>query len=109
MLGHVSFGVSDLERAIAFYDAALAPLGLTRSGQSRTPLGMARPEEETFSLSSSNDLGLGRPARAFILLSTPGRTLRSTLFIPRPCEPAGPIMATLAFGRITGRPIMPRS
>jgi catechol 2,3-dioxygenase-like lactoylglutathione lyase family enzyme len=30
MLGHVSFGVSDLERAIAFYDAALAPLGLTR-------------------------------------------------------------------------------
>jgi catechol 2,3-dioxygenase-like lactoylglutathione lyase family enzyme len=30
MLGHLSFGVWDLERAIAFYDAALAPLGLTR-------------------------------------------------------------------------------
>src|SRR5215813_11911665 len=30
MLGHLSFGVSDLERAMAFYDAALAPLGLTR-------------------------------------------------------------------------------
>jgi catechol 2,3-dioxygenase-like lactoylglutathione lyase family enzyme len=30
MLGHISFGVLDLERAIAFYDAALAPLGLTR-------------------------------------------------------------------------------
>jgi catechol 2,3-dioxygenase-like lactoylglutathione lyase family enzyme len=30
MLGHLSFGVSDLDRAIAFYDAALAPLGLTR-------------------------------------------------------------------------------
>src|SRR5258708_39617921 len=30
MLGHLSFGVADLERAIAFYDAALAPLGLTR-------------------------------------------------------------------------------
>jgi catechol 2,3-dioxygenase-like lactoylglutathione lyase family enzyme len=30
MLGHLSFGVSDLERAIAFYDAALASLGLTR-------------------------------------------------------------------------------
>jgi catechol 2,3-dioxygenase-like lactoylglutathione lyase family enzyme len=30
MLGHLSFGVSDLERAIAFYDATLAPLGLTR-------------------------------------------------------------------------------
>jgi catechol 2,3-dioxygenase-like lactoylglutathione lyase family enzyme len=30
MLGHLSFGVSDLGRAIAFYDAALASLGLTR-------------------------------------------------------------------------------
>src|SRR5437868_14335559 len=30
MLGHVSFGVSDLDRSVAFYDAALAPLGLTR-------------------------------------------------------------------------------
>ena len=30
MLGHLSFGVSDLERAIAFYDAALAPLALIR-------------------------------------------------------------------------------
>lgn len=30
MLSHLSFGVSDLARAIAFYDAALAPLGLVR-------------------------------------------------------------------------------
>jgi catechol 2,3-dioxygenase-like lactoylglutathione lyase family enzyme len=30
MLGHLSFGVFGLERAIAFYDAALAPLGLVR-------------------------------------------------------------------------------
>ncbi len=30
MLGHLSLGVSDLDRAGAFYDAALAPLGATR-------------------------------------------------------------------------------
>ena len=30
MLGHVSFGVADLERAAAFYDAVLAPLGYVR-------------------------------------------------------------------------------
>jgi catechol 2,3-dioxygenase-like lactoylglutathione lyase family enzyme len=30
VLGHLSFGVADLERTIAFYDIALAPLGLTR-------------------------------------------------------------------------------
>jgi catechol 2,3-dioxygenase-like lactoylglutathione lyase family enzyme len=30
MLGHLSFGVSDLARAIAFYDAVLEPLGYVR-------------------------------------------------------------------------------
>ncbi len=30
MLGHLSFGVFDLARAIVFYDAALAPLGMAR-------------------------------------------------------------------------------
>ena len=30
MLGHLSFGVADLERSIAFYDAVLAPLGAVR-------------------------------------------------------------------------------
>jgi len=31
MIHHVSLGVSDLERAAAFYDAALAPLGYRRT------------------------------------------------------------------------------
>jgi catechol 2,3-dioxygenase-like lactoylglutathione lyase family enzyme len=30
MLGHLSFGVADLGRAVSFYDAALVPLGLAR-------------------------------------------------------------------------------
>lgn len=30
MIDHVSVGVSDLDRAARFYEAALAPLGLTR-------------------------------------------------------------------------------
>jgi catechol 2,3-dioxygenase-like lactoylglutathione lyase family enzyme len=30
MLDHVTFGVADLDGALAFYDQALAPLGLTR-------------------------------------------------------------------------------
>lgn len=30
MLSHLSFGVADLARAMAFYDAALKPLGLAR-------------------------------------------------------------------------------
>lgn len=30
MIDHITFGVRDLARATAFYDAALAPLGVTR-------------------------------------------------------------------------------
>lgn len=30
MLGHISFGVADLDRAIRFYDSVLAPLGCIR-------------------------------------------------------------------------------
>ena len=30
MIDHISVGVSDLERAARFYEAALAPLGLSR-------------------------------------------------------------------------------
>lgn len=30
MFDHLSLGVTDLDRAIAFYDAALAPLGIVR-------------------------------------------------------------------------------
>jgi catechol 2,3-dioxygenase-like lactoylglutathione lyase family enzyme len=30
MLHHISFGVADIERSAAFYDAALAPLGYVR-------------------------------------------------------------------------------
>jgi len=39
MLGHVSFGVSDL----AFYDATLAPLGLTRVWTNPNAVGYGYP------------------------------------------------------------------
>ena len=43
MLGHLSFGVSDIERSVAFYDAALAPLGLTRVWTKPTAVGYGLP------------------------------------------------------------------
>jgi catechol 2,3-dioxygenase-like lactoylglutathione lyase family enzyme len=43
VLGHLSFGVTDLERAIAFYDIALAPLGLTRVWTSPNGAGYGYP------------------------------------------------------------------
>ncbi|WP_152094674.1 VOC family protein [Rhizobium dioscoreae] len=37
MLHHISFGVSDIEKAAAFYDAAFAPLGYVRVWEDLTP------------------------------------------------------------------------
>jgi len=39
MLHHISFGVSDIERSIAFYDAVLAPLGYQRVWEDLRPGG----------------------------------------------------------------------
>jgi catechol 2,3-dioxygenase-like lactoylglutathione lyase family enzyme len=43
MLGHLSFGVSDLDRAIAFYDAALAPLCMVRVWTNERAAGYGPP------------------------------------------------------------------
>jgi len=43
MLGHLSFGVADLARAVAFYDAALAPLGYVRVWNSPGQAGYGLP------------------------------------------------------------------
>jgi catechol 2,3-dioxygenase-like lactoylglutathione lyase family enzyme len=43
VLGHLSFGVTDIERAIAFYDIALAPLGMVRVWTSPNGAGYGYP------------------------------------------------------------------
>jgi catechol 2,3-dioxygenase-like lactoylglutathione lyase family enzyme len=43
MLGHLSFGVADLPRAIAFYDATLAPLGYVRVWATEKQAGYGAP------------------------------------------------------------------
>jgi catechol 2,3-dioxygenase-like lactoylglutathione lyase family enzyme len=43
MLGHISFGVVELARSIAFYDAALAPLGMVRVWTSANGAGYGYP------------------------------------------------------------------
>jgi catechol 2,3-dioxygenase-like lactoylglutathione lyase family enzyme len=43
LLGHLSFGVGDLDRAARFYDAALAPLGYVRVWSSAKGVGYGSP------------------------------------------------------------------
>lgn len=46
MLHHISFGVADLERSAAFYDAALSALGYVRSWTDSTAVGYGYPGGE---------------------------------------------------------------
>jgi catechol 2,3-dioxygenase-like lactoylglutathione lyase family enzyme len=52
MLGHISFGVSDLPRATAFYDAVMAALGYARvfTGQQSVGYGLPGTTNDRFSL-----------------------------------------------------------
>ena len=43
MLGHLSFGVADLERAGRFYDAVLKPLGYVRVWTEANGIGFGEP------------------------------------------------------------------
>jgi catechol 2,3-dioxygenase-like lactoylglutathione lyase family enzyme len=57
MLDHLSIAVSDLSRAIAFYDAVLAPLGYVRVWTGGDAAGYARPGEtdEPFALKEQRE------------------------------------------------------
>lgn len=46
MIDHVSVGVADLERASTFYEAALAPLGLTKLMARPTTVGFGKTYSE---------------------------------------------------------------
>ncbi len=46
MLSHLSFGVADLKRAAAFYEAALAPLGYVRLFSKNHAVGFGEPGGE---------------------------------------------------------------
>lgn len=74
MLGHVSFGVEDLERAARFYDRALAPLGLVRVWSTERSAGWG-PEGRGDLLAVFLHPGLARvPAPGFHLaLNAPDR------------------------------------
>jgi catechol 2,3-dioxygenase-like lactoylglutathione lyase family enzyme len=46
MLGHISLGVSDIDRTAAFYDAALAPLGFVQLWRDEQGVGYGPPNPE---------------------------------------------------------------
>ncbi|TCM57528.1 catechol 2,3-dioxygenase-like lactoylglutathione lyase family enzyme [Rhizobium sp. PP-F2F-G48] len=69
MLDHIGFPVGDFARAAAFYDAALAPLGITRQ--------MAVTVEMT---GKASHLGYGTPGSLFFWISS-GEAISGSLHV----------------------------
>jgi catechol 2,3-dioxygenase-like lactoylglutathione lyase family enzyme len=67
MLDHVSFGVSDLARSVAFYDAILAPLGFMRVWTTDDAAGYGyTDEDENFAIKQESGIMSGRSPRSHL-------------------------------------------
>jgi catechol 2,3-dioxygenase-like lactoylglutathione lyase family enzyme len=67
MLSHLSFGVSDLGRATAFYEQALAPLGYVRVLTKERAVGFGEPGREDRLTLFSQPLRANAPGPGFHL------------------------------------------
>ena len=66
MIDHITFGVSDIARSAAFYDRALAPLGITRLYDDEAPVRIAGyGESRPFFWIAENDATHGKLHIAF--------------------------------------------
>lgn len=75
MLDHLSIGVSDLERAGAFYDAVLAALGYARLFTHPRAIGYGQPgaKDEAFALLRAGDEARAPGVGAHIAFTAPSR------------------------------------
>ena len=110
MIGHVSVGVTDLERSRRFYDAALGPLGLVRildfEGRG-SDYGAMAPRS-----ASNSQLPLRRQCYRYwecTSASVHQVATRSALFTPRRSKLAAVTKAVPAFAQTTMRTTTGRS
>lgn len=75
MLDHVSLGVADLDRSIAFYDAVLAPLGYRRLWNDSDAAGYGLEGlDEPFAIKHDPAGGVAQSPRAHLALQASGRS-----------------------------------
>jgi catechol 2,3-dioxygenase-like lactoylglutathione lyase family enzyme len=75
MIDHLSFGVRDLARSAAFYDAVLAPLGYVRLFGNERGVGYGRPgdRDEQLALLASGDRARGPEVGFHLALTASSR------------------------------------
>ena len=88
MIDHVSVAVSDLERAARFYEAILAPLGLTRLVTRPDTIGFGKTYSEFWINLRAGMPPVAPGSGAHICLRATHPRDRSTPFMPRRSTPA---------------------
>ncbi len=74
MLDHISFGVADLARSTAFYDAVLAPLGFVRVWTAPDAAGYGYPErDESFAIKQEPADAIAWSPRSHLAFNATGR------------------------------------
>jgi len=75
MIDHISFAVSDYQRARAFYDAALAPLGYVMANEFGTHAGYGKIGAPFFWIDGGGDPGevVGKTRGFHLALNAPDR------------------------------------
>jgi hypothetical protein len=109
MLGHLSFGVNDLDRAASFYDRILAPLGYVRVWANPNGVGFGEKGGGTSSPSFQSPGKQLLQGRAFTLPSLRRAAKRSMLFTPQLSRQAPRIAAPPAQDLSMAPPITPPS
>ncbi|HET9097462.1 MAG TPA: VOC family protein [Candidatus Baltobacteraceae bacterium] len=75
MLDHLSIGVTNLERAVAFYDAVLSPLGYVRVWSDKGAAGYGPPgKDDAFTIKREEAGALTLPRRLHIAFTATNRT-----------------------------------
>jgi catechol 2,3-dioxygenase-like lactoylglutathione lyase family enzyme len=75
VLDHVSLGVVELDRAAAFYDAVLAPLGYVRIFSKERAVGWGTPgaKDEAFAILAAGEQAKAPGAGCHLALTAPDR------------------------------------
>lgn len=75
MLDHLSIGVTNLDRSIAFYDAALSPLGYVRVWRDNDAAGYGPPgKDDAFAIKREEVDALTLPRRLHVAFTATNRT-----------------------------------
>ena len=82
MIDHISFGVTNVARSLAFYDAVLAPLGFARIWTTKDAAGYGFPDQdEEFAIRGEDEPVFGSTRQSHLAFAAPDRESVTAFYI----------------------------